>query len=75
VTQVRRGLVPSWAKDSAIGNRMINARAETFVVRPAFRVAIRKRRCLIPADGFSEWRERGGVRHTFASCSGAAPQE
>src|SRR5213080_1000608 len=44
------GLVPSWAKDPSIGNRMINARAETIAEKPAFRAALKKRRCLIPAD-------------------------
>jgi len=51
-------LIPSWAKDPAIGNRMINARAEIVTTRPAFRVALRKRRCLVVADGFHEWQER-----------------
>ncbi len=55
LTQMQWGLIPSWAKDPAIGNRMINARAETVATKPAFRVALRKRRCLIPADGFYEW--------------------
>jgi len=53
------GLIPSWAKDPTIGNRMINARAETVATKPAFRVALRKRRCLIPADGFYEWQPVG----------------
>ncbi|MGH7409756.1 MAG: SOS response-associated peptidase [Candidatus Methylomirabilis sp.] len=57
--QMRWGLIPSWAKDPAIGNRMINARAETLAVKPAFRVALRKRRCLVVADGFYEWQQRG----------------
>jgi len=57
--QMRWGLIPSWAKDPAIGNRMINARAETVATKPAFRVALRKRRCLIPADGFYEWQAVG----------------
>src|SRR5438270_302576 len=51
------GLIPSWAKDPKIGNRMINARAETLAEKPAFRTALRRRRCLIPADGFYEWRK------------------
>ncbi|HEV3381233.1 MAG TPA: SOS response-associated peptidase [Trebonia sp.] len=52
---VRWGLVPSWAKDASVGARMINARAETVAVKPAFRSAFAKRRCLIPADGYYEW--------------------
>jgi putative SOS response-associated peptidase YedK len=59
LTQMQWGLIPSWAKDPAIGNRMINARAETVATRLAFRVALRKRRCLIPADGFYEWQPAG----------------
>src|SRR5436190_2988637 len=53
---VRWGLVPSWAKDLKIGDRQINARAETITEKPAFRRAFSKRRCLMPADGFYEWR-------------------
>lgn len=49
------GLIPSWAKDPAIGSRMINARAETLAEKPSFRTALRRRRCLLPADGFYEW--------------------
>ncbi len=49
------GLIPSWAKDPAIGSRMINARAETLAEKPSFRAAFRKRRCLVLADGFYEW--------------------
>src|ERR1039457_3001269 len=52
---VRWGLVPSWAKDPAIGGRLINARAETVDSRPAFRKPFAKRRCLLPADGYYEW--------------------
>jgi putative SOS response-associated peptidase YedK len=54
---MRWGLVPSWAKDPAIGNKMINARAETLAHKPAFRKALERRRCIIPADGFYEWRK------------------
>jgi putative SOS response-associated peptidase YedK len=50
------GLIPSWAKDRAVGSRMINARAETLAAKPAFRALLRTRRCLVPADGFYEWR-------------------
>ncbi|MGD0649736.1 MAG: SOS response-associated peptidase [Verrucomicrobiia bacterium] len=60
--QMRWGLIPSWAKDPAVGNRMINARSETLTSRPAFRVSIRKRRCLILADGFYEWKKTGTVK-------------
>ena len=53
------GLVPSWAPDASVGNRMINARAETLLARPSFRNLVSQRRCLIPADGFYEWRREG----------------
>ena len=53
------GLVPSWAKDPKIGSRMINARAETIAEKPSFRAAFRRRRCLILADGFYEWKKHG----------------
>ncbi len=56
LVQVRWGLVPRWAKDPSIGARMINARAETVASKPAFRNAFQRHRCLIPADGFYEWR-------------------
>jgi len=52
---VRWGLVPSWAKDPSIGNRMINARIETAAEKPSFRKAFAKRRCILPADGYYEW--------------------
>lgn len=53
------GLIPAWAKDSSIGHRMINARAETVDVKPSFARLLRRRRCLIPADGFYEWKANG----------------
>jgi putative SOS response-associated peptidase YedK len=56
------GLVPFWAKDPGIGNRMINARGETAAEKPAFRAAYRRRRCLVLADGFYEWRKEPGQR-------------
>lgn len=56
---LRWGLVPHWADDPAIGNRMINARGESVADKPAFRSAFRQRRCLVPADGFYEWKAAG----------------
>jgi len=56
---MRWGLIPSWAKDPSIGNRMINARAETLAEKPSFREALRRRRCLVVADGFYEWVKEG----------------
>ncbi len=54
------GLIPSWAKDPSIGSRLINARAETAVEKPSFRAAFKRRRCLLPATGFFEWRKVDG---------------
>jgi len=59
LVQVRWGLVPSWAKDPGIGNKMINARAETITEKASFRNAFKKRRCLVVADGFYEWQRVG----------------
>jgi putative SOS response-associated peptidase YedK len=56
---VRWGLVPGWAKDPSIGNRLINARRETLATRGAFRDSFHERRCLVPADGFYEWLDAG----------------
>jgi len=56
---MRWGLVPSWAKDASIGYKTINAMCETAAEKPAFREAMRKRRCLVPADGFYEWQKLG----------------
>ena len=58
LVMLRWGLIPSWAKDPEIGNRMINARAETVPEKPSFRAAFRRRRCLVVADGFYEWQKR-----------------
>jgi putative SOS response-associated peptidase YedK len=58
----RWGLIPSWAKDPSIGNRMFNARAETIAEKPSFREAFKKRRCLIVADGFYEWQKIGRIK-------------
>lgn len=60
--QMRWGLVPSWAKDEKIGDRLINARAESLTEKSAFKTAFRKRRCIIPADGFYEWRRIAGKK-------------
>lgn len=59
------GLVPPWAKTPQVGYRMINARAETLAERPAFREAFRARRCLVPADGFYEWKTEEGVKQPY----------
>ncbi len=83
---VRWGLVPFWAKDPKIGSRLINARAETVAAKPAFRHAFRRRRCLLPADGYYEWQRpdgteddtpggkggdgRGGAKQPYFICRG-----
>lgn len=59
------GLVPSWADDPSIGNQMINARAESAATKPAFREALRRRRCLVPADGFYEWKRQDGSKQPY----------
>lgn len=60
--ELKWGLVPSWAREPAIGNRLINARAETLAEKPAFRAAFARGRCLIPASGYFEWKRRGALR-------------
>jgi putative SOS response-associated peptidase YedK len=62
---MRWGLIPAWAKDMSIGSRMINARAEKAATTPAFRTSVAKRRCLVPADGWYEWRREGKVKQPF----------
>ena len=62
---VRWGLVPRWARDPSIGAKMNNARAETVAEKPSFREAYRKRRCLIPANGFYEWKPEGGRKQPY----------
>ncbi len=57
---MRWGLVPSWSKDETIGNRLINARAETVREKPSFRTSFKRRRCLVPATGYFEWKELPG---------------
>ena len=62
---LRWGLVPFWAKDPSIGNRMINARAETVAEKPSYRNAYKHRRCLVLADGFYEWQRQGDTKTPF----------
>lgn len=69
---MRWGLIPHWAKDAKMGNRLINARIETLAEKPAFRAALRYRRCLVPADGYYEWfpGENAKVPHRVVGRSG-----
>jgi putative SOS response-associated peptidase YedK len=62
---LRWGLIPAWAKDISAGARAINARAESVSEKPSFRSAFRHRRCLIPADGFYEWKTEGGAKQPY----------
>ncbi|KAA1179170.1 MULTISPECIES: SOS response-associated peptidase [Paenibacillus] len=60
--ELRWGLVPSWAKDDKIGNKMINARAESLLEKPSFKRLVSSRRCIIPSDGFYEWKVQGSSK-------------
>lgn len=74
LVMLRWGLVPFWAKDAKIGNRMINARAETVAEKPSYRAAYRHRRCVVLADGFYEWRREGDIKTPyFISLAGGEP--
>lgn len=74
LTLVRWGLVPFWAKDEGIGDRLINARNETAAEKPSFRAAVKARRCLIPADGFYEWKAAGKTKQPYRiELEGRAP--
>lgn len=64
--RLRWGLVPHWAKDLAVGYKMINARAEGIETKPSFRQAFQRRRCLVPADGFYEWQRQGAKKQPYA---------
>lgn len=67
---MRWGLVPFWAKDPSVGSRMINTRAETAAEKPAFKRALASRRCLVPADGWFEWRRTGKEKEPFYMTAG-----
>ncbi len=74
LAMLRWGLVPHWAKDLSIASRLINARADTVAEKPAYRDAFRHRRCLVPTDGFYEWRQENGIRQPFRiGMKGGAP--
>jgi putative SOS response-associated peptidase YedK len=64
-TYLNWGLIPFWAKDPKIGSRMINARSETAAEKPSFRAAFKYRRCIVPVDGFFEWRKEGGGKQPY----------
>jgi putative SOS response-associated peptidase YedK len=65
IVRYRWGLIPHWAESARAGSRMFNARAESAATSPAFRASFRRRRCLVPVDGFYEWRREGKARQPF----------
>ena len=65
ITAYRWGLIPHWAESANVGSRMFNARAETLTSSPAFREAFVRKRCLVPVDGFYEWKREGTLRQPF----------
>ena len=70
IARLRWGLVPFWAKDPAVGSRLINARAETVHQKPAYRTAFRTRRCLVPASGWYEWQGARGAQAALVHRAG-----
>lgn len=65
IVMVRWGLIPPWADDISVGNRMLNARGETISDKPSFRLPFKKRRCLIPATGYYEWKQDGSKKTPY----------
>lgn len=65
LARLRWGLIPAWAREMSVGNKMFNARAETVDEKPSFRKAFRARRCLIPASGFYEWKQEGARKQPY----------
>jgi len=65
ITSMRWGLIPNWARDASIASGTINAKSETAATKPAFRDTLKFRRCLIPADGFYEWKKMGASKQPF----------
>ena len=62
---MRWGLIPSWAKEAAVGNKLANARGETVAEKPSFKHAFNSRRCIIPVSGFYEWKTEKGVKYPW----------
>ena len=65
LNKMKWGLIPSWAKDASIGNKLTNARGETVAEKPSFRSAFKARRCIIPASGFYEWKAESGIKQPW----------